>query len=153
MLPWVLQQRPCIGWRPTMDVAEIMTRTVVSTGPSTTIGEALRLLEDQQIRHLPVVDDGQLLGMVSDRDLREYRLPLMQEVADPQYAGRLLDGPVSEAMATLLISVEGSEDVRVAIDLMVEYGVGAVPVVDRHNDELVGILSYIDVLRALRAAL
>ena len=40
-----------------------------------------------------------------------------------------------------------------AIDLMLEYGVGALPVVDRHREELVGILSYVDVLRHVRTVL
>ena len=66
-----------------MDARTIMTKSVVTASPSDTVGHALRTLEDQSIRHLPIVEDGRLIGMVSDRDLREYRLPLMDELDAP----------------------------------------------------------------------
>ena len=133
-----------------MDVESIMTRDVVTAAPNDTIRSALRLLEDQEIRHLPVVDEGRLVGMLSDRDLREHRLPLMEELEDPDYADSLMQGSVSAVMKGGVLSVSTSDGVAEAIDIMVEYKVGAVPVVDGHTDELVGIVSYVDVLRALR---
>ena len=133
-----------------MDVSEIMTQAVVTANPGDPVRKALELLEDQHIRHLPVIDDGRLVGMLSDRDLREYRLPLMQELDDPGFASELLDAPVSQAMATQPIAVDAGESVRSTIDLMVEHGIGAVPVIDRHSDELIGIVSYVDVLKSLR---
>ena len=127
-----------------------MTRDVISTSPNESIREALLKIEDQEIRHLPVVDDGRLVGMISDRDLREQRLPLMEEIDDPEHADSLLSAPVSSVMSADVLSVDTGESLRAAVDLMIEYKVGAVPVVDRHTDQLVGIVSYIDVLRALR---
>ena len=88
--------------------------------------------------------------MLSDRDLREQRLPLMEELEDPDYADSLMQGSVSAVMKGGVLSVSTSDGVAEAIDIMVEYKVGAVPVVDGHTDELVGIVSYVDVLRALR---
>lgn len=133
-----------------MDVDSIMTREVISTTPSESIRAALLKIEDQDIRHLPVLDDGRLVGMISDRDLREQRLPLMEEIEDPDYADNLLSAPISSVMSGDVLSVDTGESLRAAVDLMIEYKVGAVPVVDRHTEQLVGIVSYIDVLRALR---
>jgi acetoin utilization protein AcuB len=62
----------------------------------------------------------------------------------------LLATPISEVMAADVVSVDSSESVESVIDAMLEYKVGAVPVVDRHSSELVGIVSYIDVLRYAR---
>lgn len=130
-----------------------MTTTLVTIKPTDTVREALARMEDQEIRHLPVVEGKRLAGMVSDRDLREYRLPVMEEIENPEYADDLLDTPVAEMMNTDVVTLEPGESVKAAIDLMLEYGVGALPVVDRHKEELVGILSYVDVLRYLRATL
>lgn len=136
-----------------MDVSTLMTRDVVTIGPSTPVKQAIQMLEDLMIRHLPVVDDGRLVGVLSDRDLREYRLPLMEEVENPDMADDMLETPVSELMSGDLLTLDSGEGVRTAIDLMVEHHVGALPVVDRHSDELVGILSYVDILKALRTSL
>ncbi len=46
-----------------------MTPDVVTVGPDATILEAARLMQDSQVRHLPVLDDGQIAGIVSMRDL------------------------------------------------------------------------------------
>ena len=133
-----------------MDARTIMTKSVVTASPSDTVGHALRTLEDQSIRHLPIVDDGRLVGMVSDRDLREYRLPLMDELDDPKHADELLDTPLSSLDLGAVLSLDAGESVTQAIDLMLEYGIGAVPVIEQHSEELIGIVSYVDILRALR---
>ena len=136
-----------------MLISDIMTAEVITAKPSDSIGDALSLLEDLDIRHLPVVTQGQLVGLVSDRDLREYRLPVMQELEHPDEADTLLATPIAELMNKTIISVYANEKVKVAIDLMLEYQIGAIPVLDRHQEKLVGIISYIDILRAVRHSL
>jgi len=138
-----------------MSIEAIMSRNVLSASPTTTIREAVRLIEDSEIRHLPIVEGKRLLGIVSDRDLREFRIPLMVEIerfseADRDRTDELLNTPLSEVMAADVVSVDSSESIESVIDAMIEYKVGAVPVVDRVTDELVGIVSYIDVLRYAR---
>ena len=95
-------------------------------------------------------DDRQLVGLVSDRDLREYRLPVMEELDNPDQAEDLLETALSEVMSSDVISVDAEEDATAACDLMIEYRIGAVPVLDRTTGELVGIISYIDLLRLTR---
>jgi acetoin utilization protein AcuB len=133
-----------------MNVTELMIRSVVVTTPQETIGRALHLLEDSGIRHLPVVDGAKVVGMLSDRDVREYRLPIVDELENQQLADDLLARPVSEAMNTAFVFVDHLESVKNAVDVMIEYGVGALPVVQRETGELLGMLSYVDVLRAVR---
>jgi acetoin utilization protein AcuB len=136
-----------------MEVQQIMTRSVVTATPQTTVREALTLLEDLEIRHLPIVDDGRLVGMVSDRDLREYRLPLLDELDNPDFTESLQRDTLSSVMSGHVISVDTGESLRSVVDAMIEYAVGALPVVDRHTEELEGIVSYVDILKALRADL
>jgi acetoin utilization protein AcuB len=136
-----------------MNASALMTTTVVTATPKDTVRKALRLLEDSDIRHLPIVEGKKLVGLVSDRDLREYRLPLVEEIDDPDYADDLLDTPLSEVMSGDILCLEMGESLKTGVDLMIEYGIGAIPVVDRDKDELVGILSYVDVLKAVRDTL
>ena len=141
-----------------MSIEAIMTQAVISVAPGATVREAIRLIEDSEIRHLLVVEDNQLVGIISDRDLREYRVPLMLEIErfdeqDRDRANELLETAVSEVMSSDVISVDTGESIESVIDAMLEYKVGAVPVIDRHSDELIGIVSYVDVLRYAREVL
>ncbi|MCX4245106.1 CBS domain-containing protein [Paraliomyxa miuraensis] len=136
-----------------MQAQDLMTEALITIKPSDTVRVALRLMEDQDVRHLPVVEGTRLVGMVSDRDLREYRLPVIEEIENPEYADDLLETPVSELMNTDLVTLEPGEGIKTVIDVMLEYKVGALPVIDQHGDELRGIVSYVDVLRALRDTL
>jgi CBS domain-containing protein len=50
-------------------IAEVMTKDVVAVGPGTSLREAAKIMADRWIRHLPVVDNGKLVGVLSQRDL------------------------------------------------------------------------------------
>jgi CBS domain-containing protein len=50
-------------------IAEVMTKDVVTVGPGTSLREAAKIMADRWIRHLPVVDGGKLVGVLSQRDL------------------------------------------------------------------------------------
>ena len=126
-----------------------MTAEPTAIRPSTTIREALRILRDLDVRHLPVVnEDRELVGMVSDRDLRG--LPLEIELADRKTVA--LDTPVSTLMSSDVMEVETETSLADAIDLMLDSKVGALPVVDDRG-VLVGIVSYVDLLREFLRAL
>ena len=134
-----------------MNVTELMSRAVIVTTPEETIGRALHLLEDSGVRHLPVVSGARVVGVLSDRDVREYRLPILDELEHQTLADDLLTRPVSQAMNRDFVYVDDQEPVTKAIDVMLEYGVGAVPVLERETSELLGMLSYVDVLRFARS--
>ncbi len=136
-----------------MKVVDIMQTNVIVVRPDATVRDGIMLLEDWHIRHLPVVEDGQLRGMISDRDLRDYRLPLLDEINKPDYADEMLRRSIREVMADSAVSVDEQEDVREAIDTMLNFGVGAVPVLSGDRGRLVGIVSYVDILRIVRDSL
>lgn len=131
-----------------MVVKEIMTENPASIEADSSINEAIAVLNELEIRHLPVVEDGILVGLVSDRDLRSFNLPAMVEFSNPEQASKRLDKPVSEVMHADVESVGLETEVGDVIELMVENKYGAVPVVDKLDGKLAGIVSYIDVLRA-----
>jgi len=136
-----------------MDVTELMNRSIVVTTPEESLRRALILLEDSGVRHLPVVSGSRVVGMISDRDVREYRLPILDELDHQKLADDLLARPVSEAMNVDFVFVDEQESVGKAVDVMIEFGVGAVPVVERDTRHLLGMLSYVDILKAVRGTL
>lgn len=132
-----------------MRIEEIMTTSPITVRQTTTVGQAWDALRALDIRHLPVVNaDGELVGIVSDRDFATPPAPpLMAELLGTG-AGSL-DAPVGSIMTGSPISVEPDDDIDDAIDLMVENKVGAIPVVDPEG-AVVGIVSYLDIIRAMR---
>lgn len=130
-----------------MVVEEVMSTNPFALDVRATVEEALAQLADADIRHLPIVESGALVGILSDRDLRE---------AAP--GGLWSNSPVlGEAVSTLMssdvVSATPETDLTEVIDAMIEHKIGAVPVVEADSSKLVGIVSYVDVLRALRETL
>jgi acetoin utilization protein AcuB len=132
-----------------MEVAELMTEDVLYLQPGDLVGEARRMMHDEDIRHVPVVDDGELVGIISDRDIQRFETAKVAEEEDERPL-HYLDRALADVMQTDVLTVSPSDDVSDAVDLMIEHKVSAIPVVDQRNRSLAGILSYIDVLVALR---
>ena len=128
-----------------MVVQEIMSEQPFAIEANRTVREAMNRLLSQDIRHLPVLDGGILVGMLSDRDVRGVAADALAGESDQ------LSLPVSEIMSSDPITVDPETDVTEVIDLMLEHRVGAVPVVV--DEKLVGIVSYVDVLRVARLEL
>lgn len=131
-----------------MTIKEIMTENPVSVDVTAPISEVLETLHDLDIRHLPVTDNGELVGLVSDRDLRTFSLPEMVRFSNPEKANERLSVEVGTVMAGDVISVGSEDDVLDVVRLIIDHKFGAVPVVDELDGRLVGIVSYIDLLSA-----
>lgn len=131
-----------------MDAEDIMVTEVVTVRSDDSVGTALEILSELDVRHLPVLDDGELVGMLSDRDLRTLGVYRLRDLESVDRVARLARLTVADIMSADVVSVEGSADVREVIDLMIEEHIGAVPVCEPHTRQLVGIISYVDVLKA-----
>jgi acetoin utilization protein AcuB len=128
--------------------ADVMTRDPSTAHPDDYLLDAAAHMQEQGIRHLPVVDGGgKVIGIISDRDVRS-------AVGDP---ARALGGDhplsvdllrVKDAMTEPAITTTGERSCREVGKLFADWALGAVPVVDDAG-RLLGIVSYIDVLRAL----
>src|SRR5215210_7142315 len=124
-------------------VRDSMTREVAVLSPQTTAAEALGLCRERRIRHLPVMDGGRLVGIVSDRDLRSAAPAL----GDPERASALERIRVSDVMSPDVITAHPDDPVEEAANRMRERRIGSLPVVE--GGELVGILTSSDVMEAL----
>jgi len=133
-----------------MVVEEIMTQSPVTIRAGATIREAMHTLFEMDVRHLPVVEGDDLVGIISDRDVRAYLAPALLELERPSEIAAQQKRPVSSIMQSDVLSVTPQTEIEEVIDLMLEQKIGAVPVVRAGSQELVGIVSYVDVLRAAR---
>jgi len=125
-----------------------MTPNPITADVGSSIRAVIRKLFELDVRHLPIVDDGQMVGIVSDRDLREVTSRLLAEgVTD---LSGILNAPVADIMSADVVSIDPESDLAEAADLMIERRIGALPVVAPGTDRLVGIISYVDILRAVR---
>jgi CBS domain-containing protein len=136
-----------------MHVAEVMTPDPFTATVRSSVGQVLRMLAEADVRHLPILDDHALVGIVSDRDLRAVAPRGLDALENPDGVQRALGQPISSVMNTDLIFVHPESELGEAADLMIEHKIGAVPVVEPDSMKLLGILSYVDVLRATREAL
>lgn len=126
-------------------------RSVMTADPETVIEEcslyeAAALMAELGVRHLPVVnEDGVLVGMLSDRDLRT-------SIGDPVEAlrGRRDESEacVRDVMAPDPLRVALSAPVTEIAEMLMDERIGAVPVVDE-GDRPIGIVSYVDLIRFL----
>lgn len=123
-----------------MLVEEIMTRDVITVGPDIPVEEAIRLARERRIRHLPVVEGRNLVGIVSDRDLRGAVPPDDRRTGEPPLV-------VRDVMHADVYTAHPLDPLDEAARQMYEHRIGCLPVVS--GGQLVGIVSETDVLRTI----
>ncbi len=116
-----------------MQLANAMTSEPVTIRSDDTLAKAKGLMEAGRFRRLPVVDDGRLVGILTERDMREH-------------TGSLERTRVNAAIRTQLVTVTPNDSVEHAARLMLKYKIGGIPVVA--EGKLTGIVTTTDVLRA-----
>lgn len=129
-------------------VGDIMSVPPVTITPSTSVQAAQALMHQRKIRHLPILQGGRLVGIISDRDIR-LALPSPATSLSVWEVRHLLDKlTVGEVMTYFVMTTTPDCPVTEAVGRMLGHKVGSLPVVvDR---QVVGILTRTDVLRAFR---
>ena len=130
-----------------MNVSALMIREVFTVAPDETLREALLKMNEHHVRHLPVVEDGFLQGILSERDIRLHAIPVG---SDLQPHLLRLEDPVASVMTASPIVVAPDLPLNQLLDVFLEEKVGAVPVVS-DDRELLGIVGYLDLLAFLRS--
>jgi acetoin utilization protein AcuB len=124
-------------------VRDVMSRDPVTIAPDAPLGAALTAMQAREIRHLPVVEpDCRLVGIVTDRDLRQATLARVHALRDAER-----DLLVQDVMTCAVVTIDAEASVSRAARLMYERRIGSLPVVEAGR--LVGIVTERDLLRAL----
>ena len=133
-----------------LSVEDMMAPNPVTVGSTSTVQDAADLMIAADVRHIPVVMHGTLVGMISDRDLRSYMLPNPEKVLHADEARTRMAASVSVVMRKDVITVHPDTPIAALIDILLKEKIGAAPVLAPDTGELIGMVSYIDVLRAMR---
>ncbi len=129
-----------------MKVINIMTTKPVSVEPSDTILQTEEIMREENIRQLPVIKDKELIGIITDRDIRSCLGSDSFNTLEEQEKARITE--VAAVMSNKPIFLSPDDDLRDAVELLIEEKVGGIPVLDV-EEGLVGIVTYMDALRCL----
>jgi acetoin utilization protein AcuB len=139
-----------VGRYALMKVVDIMTRDPLTVSPSETVGQADEIMTDNRFRQLPVVQDGELVGIITDRDIRSFLSGSL--LTNLEAREKALDTKVRAIMTTEPLTLSPDDDLQEAVELFIEEKIGGMPVVDE-TEGLVGIITYVDLLRCFLSRL
>lgn len=125
-----------------LTVQKFMTPMPYTICHDQSLADAHHLMREHDIRHLPVLKDGRLAGVVSQRDL--YMIGTLKDID-------LKEVPVADAMSTDIYAVGPRTSIRRITEEMLMHRYGSVIVMDGH--EVLGIFTATDALRALNGVL
>jgi acetoin utilization protein AcuB len=132
-----------------MTAGAVMTIYPVTVKRQATIAEAIDIMGALNVRHVPVVEKGALVGMLSDRDLAHLDVPAVLACHGVDGLKRALGTPVAKVMRSPVVAVQPETRLRDVIRLLLEHKTGAIPVVHPDTGAVLGIVSYLDVFRAV----
>jgi len=130
-----------------MFVSDWMTKKVITVGPDDYLSDAITLMKEKNIKHLPVVKGGKLKGIISDRDIKEYT-PSKATCLDVYELHYLLaKAQIKEIMITKVITTSPDAPVEEAAMVLLDRNIDCLPVMD--GGSLVGIISDRDIFHAM----
>mgnify|MGYP000986522535 CR=1 FL=1 len=118
-----------------MKVKDIMTTRVISIESRKTIGDALDLMVENNVRRLPVLANGALIGMIVQHDIEK-------ALRSPEF---VCETPVDWVMTKNVITVAAQTDLLEAINLLLKHKISGMPVME--NGLMIGIISETDILK------
>jgi|SRR5699024_6244748 len=127
-----------------MLVEEIMNKDVVTLSPESTILEALKHVQNDQVHHFPVLDkDKQVVGIVSDREIRD----ASPSIFDKNPSTENLNKPISTIMTKSVVTVHPLDFVEEIARIFYDRGFSSLPVIQ--NNKFVGLITDNDMLSTL----
>jgi CBS domain-containing protein len=128
-----------------LTVRDIMTRDPIILGRNDTLDLAEDIMNLRRIRHMPVVDEGSIVGIVSQRDLFRSALVTALGFGRKTQTAVIKTIKIKEIMTEHVITISPDASVKEAARVMIDKKIGCLPVIDGEN--LVGLLTETDILR------
>ena len=126
-------------------VSTLMSINLITVAPTDKLQVAKDNFGSHNIHHLPVIENGQLVGMLSKTDYLYFIRPLHPESNEPYLNDiRLKNYTIAEAMSKNVVSISSTDSIKSALEVLTENRFHALPVVD--DEKLVGILTPHDIL-------
>jgi CBS domain-containing protein len=129
---------------------EMMQIRIISVSSETSLAEARRVMTANKIRHLPVVSNGRLVGIVTDRDIRNASPSPATTLSRGEINYQLDTTPIKTCMTKDILTVGPDEDLVQGGQRIISGQLGCLPVLD--EGQLVGIITETDLLKGFLAA-
>ena len=129
-----------------MFVGDRMSRPVISVSPETPIHDALALFRKEHIRRAPVIKDGKMVGIISDRDLLNASPSPVTTLSVWEMNYLLSKVTVKEVMTKKVLTVKEDTPIEEAARIMADNKIGGLPVVNAENS-VVGIITETDLFK------
>ena len=128
-----------------MLVSQLMTRTPVTVGMDVTVAEIKDLFDDRMFHHLIVIEDGMVVGIISDRDLLHWLSPFIGKRDERSADARLLQRHAHQIMTRHPVCVRESTPASEAVALLLTHRISCLPVTDTDGHPL-GIITWRDLI-------
>jgi CBS domain-containing protein len=132
-----------------MQVREIMSTNIEVLDRNDNLRTVEERMATKQLRHLPVLEQGEVVGMVTQRDLFKATMSSAMGYGEKAQQAYLQSVRVKEIMVYPVVTVAPDTSVAAAAEMIINQGIGCLPVIDDHK--LIGIVTKTDLLRCLRA--
>ena len=131
-----------------MQVREIMSTAIEVVDRNDNLRTVEERMAAKQLRHLPVLEQGEIVGMVTQRDLFKAAMSSAMGYGEKAQRAYLQSVRVKEIMVYPVVTVAPDTSVAAAVDMIINKGIGCLPVVEA--TKLVGMVTKTDLLRCLR---
>ena len=132
-----------------MQVREIMSKDIEVVDRNDNLRTVEERMVTKQLRHLPVLEQGEVVGMVTQRDLFKAAMSSTMGYGEKAQQAYLQSVRVKEIMTYPVVTVSPDTSVAAAAEMMINKSLGCLPVVD--DRQLIGIVTKTDLLRCLCA--
>ena len=131
-----------------MQVREIMSTNIEVVDRNDNLRTVEERMASKQLRHLPVLEQGEVVGLVTQRDLFKAAQSSAMGYGEKAQQAYLQSVRVKEIMTYPVVTITPDTSVAAAADMMITKGIGCLPVVE--NQKLIGMVTKTDLLRCLR---
>jgi acetoin utilization protein AcuB len=131
-----------------MQVREIMSTDIEVVDRNDHLRAVEERMAEKQLRHLPVLEQGEVVGMVTQRDLFKAAMSSAKGYGEKAQRAYLQSVYVKEIMVYPVVTVAPDTSVAAAADMIINKGIGCLPVIE--GTKLVGMVTKTDLLRCLR---
>jgi len=130
-----------------MLVKDLMRTSIVTLKPTDSLNLAQDLIELGGIRHIPIVQDNTLVGMIAAHDMFKASFKASQKFSTEEEKETFFKSiKIGDVMTQEVISISPDAPISDAVKIFIDEHIGALPVVDQNN-VLVGLLTVIDILQ------
>ncbi|MDQ7780539.1 MAG: CBS domain-containing protein, partial [Planctomycetota bacterium] len=119
-----------------LTVSTWMTRRLFTLGPEASLADAMELTRTHRIRHVPILSNDRLVGIISDRDLKRAVPNALCEITKEKFEATVAGTKLRQIMKSDVVTVKPDTPIIHAVEQMLQLRIGCLPVVE--DDRQVG---------------